>query len=434
MRMWAVHLVGVVVVVVGGTVLTTGTQAANLHNAYGTGGVAVENPESSPALSALALLGFLYFLNLIQDVLQNNNGRRRRSLQLGQDHLEEEEEEGHYSTSYLEEEQLPEDLHQEQPEPNGVVQHSGEEGEAEARQDRMVKVSEATPRSFSFLENFFIKLPQALGIRRSKQPVERDGRDENPMGMGGFITTRLKMISSIMSFLQNPSPSRVRRTIQDFDLVGSAVEEEGAGNWLSSSIKSIQPLVREALQEYTKPRDHSTWARNQSPQRESQVETSLSGDQLNTTDSDTIALDSRKKRHTYTMNAWYGDLKGHNVEVPSGVGGLAAKVISLLGGGDELQEAVKKDAVPTFVDLSQSLVGAHPHCLQRALCHMNSHSKELSFMPRLAMQLLSTNLAEIATSVSTADDNYQAIKAGQRGEDCNESFIDCESWNTSGKD
>lgn len=44
--------------------------------------------------------------------------------------------------------------------------------------------------------------------------IDRGGQDEKPMGIGNFITTRLKMISSIMSFLQDPSPYRVRRSSQ----------------------------------------------------------------------------------------------------------------------------------------------------------------------------------------------------------------------------
>lgn len=62
--------------------------------------------------------------------------------------------------------------------------------------------------------------------------------------------------------------------------------------------------------------------------------------------------------------------------------------MSLLGAKGDLQEALKKDVLPTFLELARSFDGAQPHCLQRALCRMNSHSEQLSFISRLALQLL----------------------------------------------
>lgn len=342
---------------------------------YAAGTVAAENPDSSPALSALALLGFLYFLNLIQDVLQNNNGRRRRSLHSGQVHSEEEEEEeGHYSTSYFEENQQLEDPRNYHPTDFGFAHQERAVGDEQPWQDKVKEVPKATPRFLSFLEDFFIKLPQALRLR-SKKFMERDGRDENPFGIGSFITSRVKMISSIMSFLQNPSPSRVRRTIQADDQTKSSL------------LDMLVDLVG---------RDAET-------------------------------PESRKRRHTHNMNAWYRELGGRNTEVSPALGGMAAKVMSAMGAKDELQETVKKNALPAFLELTRSLDGTHPHCLQRALCRMNSHSEELPFISHLALQLLSNNLAEMSTSY-VAEDNFQAIQAGQRGENCDQIFTSCGSF------
>ncbi|KAK8728760.1 hypothetical protein OTU49_017473 [Cherax quadricarinatus] len=342
---------------------------------YATGTVSANKSDSSPALSALALLGFLYFLNLIQDVLQKNSGRRRRSLHPGKVHLEDEEEEEPYSTSYVEGKQLSNDTQQNV---YGVSAHVHQDYAGDY-EDRMLKSSKVAPRYFSFLENFFIKLPRMLGLR-PWQSVDRDGRDDNLKGMGGYITSRLKMISSIMSFLQNPSPARVRRAAQ----------------------------------------------------AESEAESFLSGEELNATRDDVVS-NKREKRHTHFMNAWYGDLEGENNEVSLGLGNMVEKIMSLMSGGRKLQEIVKADSLPTLLELTRSLDGSHPQCLQHVLCQLNSHSNQLPFLSRITIKLLSANLAEISTSMSVGDDNQQAIVAGQRGEDCDEVFTGCDIMSTTKK-
>nr|XP_045585620.1 uncharacterized protein LOC123747437 [Procambarus clarkii] len=336
----------------------------------------VDASYSSPALSALALLGFLYFLKLIQDVLQNN-GRRRRSLWPEQIHLEEEDEE-YYLTSYLEKDQLSKEPSQDHHEPSTLV-HQNDAEETTGQQNRLLKVYQTAPRGFSFLENFFIKLPKVLGLR-SWQRVDRDGRDEEPIKMGGYITSRLKLISSIMNFLRNPSPSRVRRTVL----------------------------------------------------AENQAEFVLPGKVLNTAGGD-MATNKRLKRYTHTMNAWYRDLEGHNSEVSAGTGSMVEKIMLFFSRRDNLQEAVRQDDLPTLLELTRSLDGTHPHCLQRVLCHINSHSKELSFLSRVTLQLISANLVEISTSTSMTDDNYHAIEAGQQGEDCDRIFTGCNSLTSTEK-
>lgn len=136
-------------------------------------------------------------------MLQNNNGRKRRSVQPGGDvvYPEEEEENDHYSTVYFKEELIPEleDLEQnfkisselaqenekqseeleESKEKNVKVEvktHSNETQDVKTEEDSQetkekvaqndnVTDSHIAPRSLSFLENFFISLPQALGLR-----------------------------------------------------------------------------------------------------------------------------------------------------------------------------------------------------------------------------------------------------------------------------
>lgn len=89
-----------------------------------------------------------------QDVLQDNSGRRRRSapalgLEEGGVETYKEEEDGHYITSYLEEAPLM----------------RGTDRMDEAGQQEKTDNS-AEPRAFSFLEDFFIRLPQALGMQK----------------------------------------------------------------------------------------------------------------------------------------------------------------------------------------------------------------------------------------------------------------------------
>ncbi|XP_066939154.1 uncharacterized protein [Macrobrachium rosenbergii] len=232
-----------------------------------------ENPDSSPALSALALLGFLYFLNLIQDVLQNN-GRRKRSVT-----LPEETEEGFYSTSYLEDPLIiPEGMEEESPrfltdEGTEIVEEEIEEKgdteqEAVKAEERMDIESPVSGRSFSFLENFFIKLPQALGLTRRHPQIDRDGRDESSWDIGNFISSRIKMISSIMSFLQDPRPSRIRRGV---------------------------PLTEDDVV------------------------------RINATEQQSFI--DRFRRFTHSMNAWYDALGGENYEPTDDTSsGMAAKV------------------------------------------------------------------------------------------------------------
>ncbi|XP_069956166.1 uncharacterized protein [Cherax quadricarinatus] len=390
---------------------------------YATGTVSANKSDSSPALSALALLGFLYFLNLIQDVLQKNSGRRRRSLHPGKVHLEDEEEEEPYSTSYVEGKQLSNDTQQNV---YGVSAHVHQDYAGDY-EDRMLKSSKVAPRYFSFLENFFIKLPRMLGLR-PWQSVDRDGRDDNLKGMGGYITSRLKMISSIMSFLQNPSPARVRRAAQGSDLV-FVVGEDRPESWIGSSFKSLLLLLRENLQDYFKPT--RSWEKSQL-HAESEAESFLSGEELNATRDDVVS-NKREKRHTHFMNAWYGDLEGENNEVSLGLGNMVEKIMSLMSGGRKLQEIVKADSLPTLLELTRSLDGSHPQCLQHVLCQLNSHSNQLPFLSRITIKLLSANLAEISTSMSVGDDNQQAIVAGQRGEDCDEVFTGCDIMSTTKK-
>ncbi|KAK7086988.1 hypothetical protein SK128_026650 [Halocaridina rubra] len=400
-------------------------------------GVAAENPDSSPALSALALLGFLYFLNLIQDVLQGN-GRKRRSL----DFLDVVNE-TFYSTSYLddphitlekdveqriidegtkhlEESEVRERLEkEEQMEDEAQEEPSQDEEEKDftsPEKEELFDWAEGTelkddfqghlesdygepgssPRAFSYLENFFIKLPQALGLTRRKRPqIERDGREEKPMTVGSYITSRLKMISSILSFLKNPSPLRIRRDSQVEDLA------------------PILDLILETLSEmFFGSGDDSQKDKN-----------SLK-------DGETSGVLNRIRRFTQSMNVWYDDLGGKNYEPSTTSSKMAAKVTSMLGGGSNLQEAMKKDAVPAFLELTKGLDGHHPHCLQRALCRMNSHTHSVSFIPRLAIQFLSNQLATSSASDGLAKANTRAMAAGREGLDCEKEFPDCvgDSW------
>lgn len=341
---------------------------------FGSG--VAENPDSSPALSALALLGFLYFLNLIQDVLQNNNGRRRRSLTTLQDAMEGEQLKPLGSLESLDEEQLKsleslESLDEDQSTPLESVEsleedklklsHSPESEEGE----HLEVASDRNPsaRRLSFFEDFFIRLPQALGLVR-KNRIDRNGRDEAAMTVGGFLTSRLKMISSIMNFLRDPSPMRVRRSLPS--------PSGGDGE---------RPEEQDPLRS------------------------------------------ARSRRFTRGMNAWYGDLLGRNAEGEEGAGGMAAKVVSLLGGGRDLQAAASAEAVPALLEATRALSGdAHPHCLQRVLCRISAQQQSLSLAPRLALQFLSNTLAEGAAG---PEDHLKAVAAGRRGEDCEKSFPHC---------
>ncbi|XP_037774844.1 uncharacterized protein LOC119571759 [Penaeus monodon] len=362
---------------------------------FGSG--VAENPDSSPALSALALLGFLYFLNLIQDVLQNNNGRRRRSLTPLQDAMEGDQLKPLGSLESLDEEQLKpsgalESLDEEQLKPSGALESLDEEqlkyleSVGSLEEDKLALSESAEPekdeqleeiasdrnqsgRRLSFFENLFIRLPQALGLVK-KNRIDRNGRDEASMTVGGFLTSRLKMISSIMNFLRDPSPLRVRRSLLRSDQAAARTAGDGE-----------RPEA-------------------QDPRRS-----------------------ARSRRFTRGMNAWYGDLLGRNAEGRQGAGGMAAKVVSALGGGRDLQAAASAEAVPALLEATLALSGgAHPHCLQRVLCRISAQQQTLSLAPRLALQLLSNKLAEGAAS---PEDHLKAVAAGRRGEDCGKSFPHC---------
>lgn len=368
----------------------------------GTGTATSYDTDSSPALSALALLGFLYFLNLIQDVLQDNSGRRRRSapalgLEEGGVEVRKEEEDGHYITSYLEEAPL--------------VRGSDRMDEAEKRE----KTDHTTePRAFSFLEDFFIRLPQALGMQK-RQMIDRLGLDKEPMGIAGFISSRVKMISSIMSFLQDPSPSRIRRAVQDTDHEESVEGKAFLDTFPSPSLESFMALMTEVLKEYSPA---NLW-----PVGEGRAFPQDSGDKVDEEEVDERSV--RERRHSPTsMNAWYRELGGRNKETGAGVGSIAAKAISFLGGGDVAQQAVTKEAGPALLELSRGLGGSSPHCLQRVLCRLTSHAKHLSLLPRVALHMLSSNF------VGGGED---AVKAGLRGENCSQTFADCDAETKMGK-
>ncbi|KAK4300489.1 hypothetical protein Pmani_027314 [Petrolisthes manimaculis] len=378
---------------------------------YSTGAMGLDTTDSSPALSALALLGFLYFLNLIQDVLQNNNGRRKRSLTsknefVGNDTTEENE---HYFTHYFGEE--PE------------VFKNDEDNLERTEESQDVELPDnSQARSFSFLEDFFIRLPQKLGLKRMLL-IDRGGEDKKPMGIGNFITTRLKMISTIMSFLQNPSPYRVRRSPQDINNTQSVAMERGIKMLEGPSLDLLIPLIKEVLE------DHNTLEPQPFKALESENLDSVGGEG----EGISVDLGARARRHSSSsMNAWYKDLGGRSVE-PSQAYGIASKVASILGTGENLQDAVRKETMPALVELSRGLDGSHPHCLQRALCRLNSHSHELSFVPRLVLQLLSNNLAGAPGLSKVPVDNTEAIKAGRRGENCSQTFSECDTSTTLGK-
>lgn len=116
---------------------------------------------------------------LFQDVLQNNNGRRRRSLTTLQDAMEGEQLKPLGSLESLDEEQLKsleslESLDEDQSTPLESVEsleedklklsHSPESEEGE----HLEVASDRNPsaRRLSFFEDFFIRLPQALGLVR----------------------------------------------------------------------------------------------------------------------------------------------------------------------------------------------------------------------------------------------------------------------------
>ncbi|KAG0713968.1 hypothetical protein GWK47_015012 [Chionoecetes opilio] len=361
-----------------------------------SGTAAAHGTDSSPALSALALLGFLYFLNLIQDVLQDNSGRRRRSLPAagieGRAMEEHKEEEGHYITTYLEEE----------PVKGGDA--IGEEMEEEVTADSQIE-----PRAFSFLEDFFIKLPLALGMRK-RQLVERLSRDKKPMGIASFIASRVKIISSIMSFLQDPSPTRIRRGVQDAESDESVEGKALSESYQSPSLGSLVPLMLEVLKGSSPV---GAWAGGRG-----------SGSSMaSRAIPEAVAVEdarrrvARRPRHSATsMNAWYGEMGGRNNEPNGGVGGVAAK-------SDVVQETAKQEAIPALLELSQGLGGSSPHCLQRVLCRLTSHASQLSLLPRLALQMLSSNFV---------GESKDAMKAGLRGENCSQTFSECDAGNSLG--
>lgn len=90
--------------------------------------------------------------------MQNSSGRKRRSLPLirrdGKGIEEEEEVEGYYITSYLEEE------------PVKGGDWTDEFRERKDGEETSGRSQSSETRAFSFLEDFFIRLPQALGMRK----------------------------------------------------------------------------------------------------------------------------------------------------------------------------------------------------------------------------------------------------------------------------
>ncbi|XP_050709449.1 signal transducer and activator of transcription B-like [Eriocheir sinensis] len=411
---------------------TSPEQKHNSYTSYGTGTAAVDSTASSPALSALALLGFLYFLNLIQDVLQNNtNGRKRRSLPLaprngkGMEEEEEEEEEGRYITSYLEEEPV-----------KGGEEERKEEEEEEEEEEATGRSQGRVLRAFSFLEDFFIRLPQALGMRK-RQMIDRMSADGKPLGVSGFLASRLQMISSIMSFLQDPSPSRIRRSAQDIEAEEAQFGKGESESFPLPSLGSFVPLLVEVFKEYSPFNFWSSGGQRAFPEEDNmgtstflREETELKeGVDEAKEEEDEVEGDegrgARRRRHSPTaMNAWYNELGGRNKEPDGGVGGVAAKAISLLGGGDGVQQAVKQEAAPALLELSKGLTGAHPHCLQRVLCRLTSHAGQLSLLPRVALQMLSSNMK---------NESEAAMKAGLRGENCSQTFSECDTARKPGK-
>lgn len=61
-------------------------------------------------------------------------------------------------------------------------------------------------------------------------------------------------------------------------------------------------------------------------QADDQAESSLLDVLVDIIGRDIEEPESREKRHTHSMNAWYTDLGGHNAEISPGVGGMPAKV------------------------------------------------------------------------------------------------------------
>ncbi|MPC31713.1 hypothetical protein E2C01_025010 [Portunus trituberculatus] len=370
---------------------------------HGSGTAVAYDTDSSPALSALALLGFLYFLSLIQNVLQDNSGRRRRSapaLHLEGGRMEEHKEvdEGHYITSYLEEEpMMGEDRMDRTEEHKEKIDHKDE------------------PRAFSFLEEFFIRLPQALGMQK-RQMIDRLGLDKEPMGIAGFIRSRVKMISSIMSFLQDPSPSRVRRAVQDTDYEKSVEGKSFSEPFQNPSLQSFMALMTEVLKEYS---PLNLWSVD-----ESRAFSQNSSDKVAAEEVDE-RRGVRERRHSpSSMNAWYNELGGRNKEASGGVGSIAAKAISFLGGGEMAQQAATQEVGPALLELSRGLGSSSPHCLQRVLCRLTSHASQLSLLPRVALHMFSSNL------VGGGED---AVKAGLRGENCTQTFAECDTKTKTGK-
>lgn len=109
-----------------------------------------------------------FILSFHQDVLQNNNGRRKRSLTSGNEFTGNStiEENGRYFTHYFgEEPEAPKN-------DRDNLQRTGEKQDGKLQDNSQA-------RSFSFLEDFFIRLPQTLGLKRMVC--------DNPVCMGNIF-------------------------------------------------------------------------------------------------------------------------------------------------------------------------------------------------------------------------------------------------------
>ncbi|XP_076028631.1 uncharacterized protein LOC143017729 [Oratosquilla oratoria] len=359
---------------------------------------ATKDKESSPALSALALLGFLYFLNLIQDTLQNNNGRRKRS--------------------------------------------AVDEGEVQDLEENVSRMA----RSFSYLEDFFVDLPKALGFSE-RSAIDFDGPSEGTRRSGldaiaGFFTSRLSLISSIMSFLKDPRPSRVRRDIQSNEVDGDESVD------ITSSLDFLSKRASQFLKELSQDPSEVLWSifsqtllaedyREEEPKNDFSTTTSETekdpdsspSPSENDEDGNGQNTKARPKRFTYGMNSWYEEMEGriYDPDRPKPVGGLMKQLLKLLGGDEDLRRGVASEALPLFEEMSLGLDGAaHPHCMQRALCRVSHLASGMSGLPRISLRLISNNLAELATTEDLVKQNRKAIVSGSRGEDCNAVFVGCD--------
>ncbi|KAL7632418.1 UNVERIFIED_CONTAM: hypothetical protein RMT77_017272 [Armadillidium vulgare] len=176
-----------------------------------------KGPKTSPALSAVALLGFLYFLNLIQNVLQGSpTGKKRREVT---NYVDGNENIADYLMSFEEIiAKLSNAIYSGEKGVEGrgfsdiFSYFTGPSGEGQESEERASRV-------LNFVGSLISKIQYGLGMKqsassRNDQYLNSYSPDPSSEGFWSMFGSRIGLVAKIMDFLNDPRPSRVARSSQ----------------------------------------------------------------------------------------------------------------------------------------------------------------------------------------------------------------------------